>query len=120
MTLLAVIAVSLAVCLGFTSLIIWLLLMPSGPVERLVASRLDRGDTVDKKLRSLKEQFAELSADVKIIPSVLDKEIQLLKNRVISFESKYGKVSKAEEQARLQKQIFDEAGNNSQNVSLIG
>lgn len=111
MLLMTILAVSLGFCLGFTVLALYFIITPGGLVEHLVNKRLDRGDTVKKSVESLRNSYGELRTEHASQIAVLTNEIQLMKNRITSFESKWGRQSKKEEREELQRQIFSGKAN---------
>lgn len=106
--ILTVLAVSLGVSLGFISLITYLIATPGGLLERLVKASTERNSTHQKSIDNFRASLKDLEKDVRIINETVDTKVQLLTNRITSFETKYGKRSKKEEQEELQNMIFSQ------------
>lgn len=112
-TILTILAGLLGFLSGTMALSIYLVMRPGGMAEKIVAQRVDHGDSLKKAVDTMKVETANLKIEMATIEGVLDKKTALLENRISSFETRYGKRSKKEEQADLQSQIFEAVPTNS-------
>jgi len=101
-----VMGVVLVVLVGFTLLAAWLFLRPAGVLERLYVHRDQEVKSLHGTITDLSGMVQRLELTTQTLEGVMDTKISLLNTRMSSFESRYGKQSKKEEQKRLQEQIW--------------
>lgn len=109
MTFIALIAASLALTLGFIVLGYYFSVRPGGLVENLISRNLSNGDIQKQNIEDLKSSLGTLRVEMTTLRAETEKQVQLLSNRIKSFESMYGKKTKAEEREELREAIFSAA-----------
>ncbi len=84
----------------------WLILRPSGVLERLQAAADTRVNTLSQSCEDLNTRMVNIEAELTAAKGLVTTSIDAIGSRMSSFESRYGKLTKETERQRQIEEAF--------------